>query len=211
MNTSKLVIAGTIGAGVLLVTTMTGCSKDSKSTTSSTSSAASSAATSTSSAAASTTSSAAAQPSDYSGLLIKATDISAPEQFTISPPTQNPGGQPGITAAFSNPGSTHVISDKILILPDPAAAAAALDAAKGTLSNSVTGGTPTPTDVGTGGVSVAGNSPDGSKSVTVVLFTVGKAFTNLEFDGPAGAAAPPDFVADVSQKQAAAIKSGLPG
>jgi hypothetical protein len=47
--------------------------------------------------------------------------------------------------------------------------------------------------------------------VTVVLFTQGRAFTTLEFGGPADAAVPPDFVTDVGQKQVAAIKNGLPG
>ncbi len=71
-------------------------------------------------------------------------------------------------------------------------------------------GTPGPSDIGTGGTTVSGNSPDGSKSVTVLLFTQGRAFTTLEFDGPANAAVPPDFVTDVGQKQLTAIQNGLP-
>jgi hypothetical protein len=47
--------------------------------------------------------------------------------------------------------------------------------------------------------------------VTVLLFTEGRAFVELEFDGPAPAPAPPDFVTDVGQKQDAAIKKGLTG
>jgi hypothetical protein len=42
-----------------------------------------------------------------------------------------------------------------------------------------------------------------------LLFTEGKAFVTLEFDGPNYALAPPDFVTDVGRKQDAAIKKGL--
>jgi len=199
-------IAGAIGASALAVLAAAGCSSDSKSKESSTS-----ASSSAGSSASSTSSSAAAQATDYSALLIKGTDLVAPEVFSASAPTQNPNGQPGVATAFSNPDGSHVVGDTILILADPAAAASALEAAKGALGNNVTGGTPAPMNVGTGGTSVSGNSPDGTKSVTVVLFTEGKAFVTLEFDGPAGADAPPDFVTDVSQKQAAAIKDGLKG
>lgn len=195
-------VAGAIGAGALVVLTAVGCSSDSKSKESSTSAASS---------ASSTSSSAAAQPADYTALLIKATDLVAPEVFSASAPIPNPNGNPGVAASFSNPDGTHVVGDTILILSDPAAASKALDAAKGTLGSNVTGGTPAPIAVGTGGTSVTGTSPDGTKSVTVVLFTEGKAFVTLEFDGPAGADAPPDFVTDVSQKQATAVKTGLKG
>jgi len=123
---------------------------------------------------------------------------------------QNPNGQAGVATTFSNPDGSHVIGDTILILPDPSAAASALDSAKAALGGSVSG-TPGPADVGTGGTTVSGNSPDGSKSVTMVLFTEGRAFTTLEFDGPPDAAVPPDFVTDVGQKQVTAIKNGLPG
>jgi hypothetical protein len=100
---------------------------------------------------------------------------------------------------------------RLLILPDAAAAAAALDGAKAALGNAVTGGTPQSASVGSGGTMTSGTSPDGSKGVTVLLFTQGKAFTTLEFDGPPNELAPPDFVIDVGQKQDTAIKNGLPG
>ena len=106
-------------------------------------------------------------------MLIKATDLVAPEVFSASAPIPNPNGNPGVAASFSNPDGTHVVGDTILILSDPAAASKALDAAKGTLGSNVTGGTPAPIAVGTGGTSVTGTSPDGTKSVTVVLFTEG--------------------------------------
>jgi len=47
--------------------------------------------------------------------------------------------------------------------------------------------------------------------VTLLLFTEGKAFVELEIRRAARRARAPDFVTDVGQKQDEAIKSGLPG
>ena len=46
--------------------------------------------------------------------------------------------------------------------------------------------------MGTGGTMVSGTAPEGSKAVTVLLFTEGKAFVNLEFDGPPNGPVPPN-------------------
>ncbi|MGH3971353.1 MAG: hypothetical protein ACRDTV_25460, partial [Mycobacterium sp.] len=157
----------------------------------------------------STPTSAQAQPTNYARLLIRAEDINAPDTFTATPPTQNPAGKEGVSTTFKDDDGSHVIIDTILILPDPAAATAALDAAKDTLPGSITG-KPGPADVGTGGTTVSADSPDGSKGITMLRFTQGRAFVTLEFDGPAGMSAPQDFVTGVGQKQDAAIKTGLP-
>ena len=154
--------------------------------------------------------SALAQPADYSGLLIQASEINAPESFTATPPINNPDGQPGVTTTFSNRDRSHVIFDSIQILPDPAAAVRALESAKAAPDGYVHG-VPEPIAVGTGGTTISGPSPDGSKGVTVLLFTEGRAFAELEFDGPPDALVPPDLVTDVGQKQDAAIKKGLSG
>ena len=155
----------------------------------------------------STSASAPAPPADYTRLLIQASDINAPEAFTASPPVQNPNGQPGVASTFSNPDRSHVIYVTIAVL---AAATNALNARKGGLDG-VVHGNPEPINVGTGGTTISGSSPDGSKGVTVLLFTEGKAFAELEFDGPPDSLVPPDFVTDVGQKQDAAIKKGLAG
>ncbi|WP_343603284.1 hypothetical protein [Mycobacterium sp.] len=149
------------------------------------------------------------QPSTYTGLLIRAQDIDAPVTFTASPPIQDPNGQQGAATTFSDEDGSHVIRDTILILPDPAAAANALDAAKDSPPGSVTAA-PVPVQVGAGGTMTSGDLPDGSKGFTVLLFTQGRAFATLEFDGPKGVPAPKDFVVDVGRKQDAAIKDGLP-
>jgi hypothetical protein len=151
-----------------------------------------------------------AQTSDYTRLLIPASDINAPETFTATPPINNPDGQPGASTTFSNHDRTHVITDSIQVLPDPAAASSALESAKATPGGYVHG-VPEPIAIGTGGATISGPSPDGAKGVTVLLFTEGKAFVELEFDGPPDALVPPDFVTGVGQKQDAAIKNGLAG
>ena len=203
-NRSILVIAGVAASSVLLG--VAGCSSNSSSTASSSS--ATSAASSSSKQAATT--SAAAEPSDYSTLLIKATDISVPDDtFTAMPVTPNPGGQPGVSGAFSNGAGTRVIGDTILILPDATAAATALDGAKSALGTNVTGA-PAPASVGSNAVIAAGASPDNSKAVTVLLFTEGKAFTTIEFDSAPDDPVPPEVVTDIGQKQDDAIKQGLP-
>lgn len=155
--------------------------------------------------------SAPAQPSEYTGLLIQATDIDAPETFTASPPTSNPNGQPGVATTFSTQDGIHVIHDTIQVLADPAAATNALNAAKGAQGNAVKAPATQPANIGAGGTLLLGNSPDRSKGVTILLFTEGKAFVTLQFDGPLDSLAPPDFVNDVGQKQDAAVKKGLGG
>jgi hypothetical protein len=151
-----------------------------------------------------------AQLNDYTALLIKASDINAPETFTASPPIKNPNGQLGVATTFSDQDRTHAIIDTIQVLPDPSAAANALKAAEAARSESLHG-KHVPINVGTGGTTISGSSPDRSKGVTVLLFTEGKALATLEFDGPSYALAPPEFVTDVGQKQDTAIKKGLAG
>lgn len=123
----------------------------------------------------------------------------------------NPAGADGVATVFSNGGDTREIGDTILVLPDAAGAATALQGAKAALGSSVVGGTPASASIGTDSVIVAGKSPDGAKEVTVLLFTQGPAFTTLEFDSAAGDPVPQEFVLDVAGKQAKKIADGLGG
>ncbi len=205
MRTSVIAIAA-----VALATTLAGVSAASCSSNSKSSTATSKSATSTASTQSPASTSAPAQPTDYTRLLIQATDLNAPETFTASPPVKNPNGQAGVATTFSNEDRSHVITDTIQILSDPAAATSALNARK-TRLDGVVHGSPEPINVGTGGTTISGPSPDRSKGVTVLLFTEGRAFAELEFDGPADSLVPPDFVNDTGQKQDTAIKKGLTG
>jgi hypothetical protein len=205
MKFPMIAVAGLAATTMVVGVSVVGCGSNKSSTTSSSGSATSSA-----SSAASSSSSAAA--ADYTALLIKDSDITLPgDTFTAQPPTQNPNGQPGVATVFSNQNDTRKIGDDILILPDPDQAVSELDQEKAALGNIVTGGTPAPAPVGTAGTMISGTSPDGSKAVTVLLFTEGKAFTNLEFDSAPNDPVPPQFVTDVGQNQDTAIKNGLHG
>jgi hypothetical protein len=208
MKFPTIVTIGVAATAVVLAASTSACSsnKSTSSTTASSTSAAESTATNTSAA---PSSSAAA---DYSALLIKASDITAPgDTFTAQPPTLNPNGKDGVATVFANQGDTREIGDTILVLPDASAAKSALDGAVGGLASAVTGGTPQSAQIGSSGTVVSGMSPDETKSVTLLLFTEGKAFVTLEFDGAPNDPVPPEGVTDVGQKQDAAIKNGLPG
>jgi hypothetical protein len=195
MRISHTVMAGVIAVSTLTGVSLAGCSSHSKTSTP------------TSGSATTTTH---AQLSDYTKLLIKASDINAPEPFTAGPAVNNPNGQHGATTTFSDQDHSHSIVDTIQVLPDPAAAANALDSAKAVQHESLQA-KPMSVDVGVDGTTISGSSPDRSKGVTVLLFTEGKAFVTLEFDGPSYALAPPEFITDVGDKQDAAIKKGLGG
>ncbi|MFZ1179759.1 MAG: hypothetical protein WAO15_26605 [Mycobacterium sp.] len=206
MRISQTVVAG-VAAATALTVAVAGCGSNPTSSTSKSGSATST----TSSRSSAATSSAPAQSSDYARLLIQASDIDAPIPFTASPPTNNPNGQPGVATTFKDEDGSHVIKDTIQVFADPAAATNALNTAKGQQGDAIKDPTTQPANVGTGGTTLLGNSPDRSKGVTILLFTEGKAFVTLEFDGPPDTLAPQDFVNDIAQKQDAAIKKGLGG
>jgi hypothetical protein len=207
MRIPRMLVAG-VAAAIALSVSVAGCGGNRTSApTSTTKSGSATAATSSSGPAAS----APAQPGDYTGLLIQATDINAPVQFNGSPPVNNPNGQPGVATTFSTQDSSHAIKDTIQVLADPAAATNALNAAKEGQRNAIKDPQTGSANVGTGATTLSGNAPDKSKGVFILLFTEGKAFVTLEFDGPTDSLPPQDFVNDVAQKQDAAIKKGLGG
>src|SRR5271166_6763313 len=193
MRISHTMIAGVIAASMLAGVTLVGCSSHSTSSTPTSGS---------------VTTTTHAQLSDYTTLLIKASDINAPEPFTAGPAVKNPNGQQGATTTFSDQDHSHAIIDTIQVLPDPAAAANELDSAKGIHREALLA-KPLSAEVGVDGATISGTSPDHSKGETVLVFTEGKAFVTLEFDGPTFALAPPEFVLDVGHKQDDAIKKGL--
>ncbi len=203
MSVSRTTIALVAAAAAVTSAAASGCKSSHNSPTASSTSA-TAAMTSHSSSA----SSAQPQSADYSRLLIHLSDIQTPMPFTAGPVIPNPNGQAGVETTFANDDKSRQIHDTILVFSDPSAAAGALNAAKAKLGDSVQG-TPAPAAVGTGGTTVSGNSPDGSKGVMTLLFTEGKAFTTLNFVGPTDMLPPPDFVTDIGQKQDAAIKNGL--
>lgn len=152
----------------------------------------------------------AAQPLDYTRLLLEGRDISTPtDTYTAQPATANPDTKAGAEVLLVNQDQTKAVNILIAELPDPAAAPSALQEAQANLPKSVTGGQPQPSPVGTGGTVVSGTSPDGTKSVTVLLFTEGTALARIEFDGVPGEPTARDVVTNVGQKQDIALRVGL--
>ena len=89
---------------------------------------------------------------DYRRLLIEPGDINTgTDTFAIRSSTTNPGGADGVSALFVNQADTRAIGDTILILPDSAAATTTLNTTVSSIGTVVTGGSPQPSPVGTGG------------------------------------------------------------
>jgi hypothetical protein len=188
-------------AAVVIATTLTGCGHTNKS------SAPSSTAASTSSSVVGSPSP--GQPTDYGLLLIKPGDIGG-DLTSPQPPVRNPNNAPGVAQLFANADNSRRIGDTILIVADPATAAAGLDNTKANYAGKVNG-TWQPVDVGSNGAMISGTSPDNSQAVTVLLFTEGKALVNLEFQSAPNDPIDPAVATDIGRKQDAAIRSGLPG
>ena len=199
MEIARVTVVGWAVATLVVGAVGTGCSTGTK-TASPSSSAASSPGSST---AASST-----QPSDYSSLLIKASDIGG-DLSTPQPPVLNPNGAAGVAQLFANPDNSRRIGDTILIVADPAAAAAGLDNTKTNYGGKVSGNWQ-PVDVGSNGALISGTSPDNSQAITVLLFTEGKALVSLEFDSAPNDPIDADIAKDIGRKQDAAVKKGLP-
>lgn len=151
------------------------------------------------------------QPADYSGLLLQPADLSDhQDNFALRSSSANQKGLPGASALFVNADDTRAISDTIVIYPDAATAAATLRQAVHTADTVVTGGTPQPSPIGTGGTVIQGTSPDGSKAVTLLLFTHGNALARLEFGSATGDTTTGKFVTDVGKMQQIALRIGMP-
>jgi hypothetical protein len=208
MKMAQASTVGLIGVALLIGTAAVGCGSDDKGSSSSSSSSSSAAA--TTSAAASETASAAPSPSaqgaDYSKLLLKAADIDP--SFTASEPTVNPNGVPGIGQTMTNPQNQTILF-AIFVDESPADAVKSLDGFKETLSKEVDGA-PQPADVGDGGVIATGKSPDGSKAITEVYFTQGKALVNVEFSSAPNDPVLPETALAVAKMQDTQVKNNLP-
>jgi hypothetical protein len=209
MRRSQPVVAG-VATATMLALSVTGCGGNQKPSPT-TSGSANSSSSKSGAAPTSSPSGPPAQPNEYTGWLIQATDIDAPVPFTGTPPTSDPNGQPGAATTFNTQDNSHVIKDTIQVLADPGAATNALNAAKSTQGGAIKHPATDSVKVGTDGTVISGNSPDNQKGIAVLLFTEGKAFVTLEFDGPPDTLPPQDFVSDVGQKQDAAVKKGLGG
>ena len=209
--TKVLVVAAGVLASILVL--VTGCGSNKSPSPSASASASTPASTSPagSSSAPSPSSGGAAQPSDYSGLLIKPSDIVVSgDAFTLTQtlPVATPAGAEGV---FTNQSGSRKIDDTLYVYPDAGAAGQALDLNAKMIADPDLGvkGTQTPADVGVGGTMAVGTSGDGSKAKAMVMFTEGRVLVVLEFNSAPSDPVPPEFVLYVARKQAGAITSGL--
>lgn len=149
-----------------------------------------------------------AEPKDYSALLIKPSDIGG-DYTAPQPPVLNPNNAAGVAQLFVNADNSRRLGDTILIVSDPASAAAGVDNSKTNYTSKVSGPWQ-PVDVGSNGTMASGKSPDNSQAITVLFFAEGKALVSLEFDTGPDDPTDPAVATDLARKQDAAIKSGLP-
>lgn len=158
----------------------------------------------------SSTTSAQPAPTDYRPLLVTAADVSDDEDtFTERSRDSDPNGQTGASAFFVNAGDNRAIAVTVLIYPDAATASATLTQVAGTLGDQVRGGTAAPAPVGADGTAISGTSPDGSKAVTMLLFTQGRALVRLEFQSAPGDATTSEYVNSIGKMQQIALRVGL--
>lgn len=148
------------------------------------------------------------EAADYRDLLLTAGDLTdADDTFVERSREAAPDGHPGASAFFVNEADTRAISNTVLIYPDAAAAAAALQQAVNTRK---VAGEPQPLGVGQGGVVIRGSRPGEDKAVTLLLFTEGPALVRLEFQSADGDVTTDRFVTSIGKMQQIALRVGLP-
>ena len=212
MKMTQTKAVGLIGVALLVGTATVGCGSDDKGSSASSSSSSSSSAAATTSAAASesTSASATAAPAgaDYSKLLLKPTDIDP--SFTAAEPMVDPNGLKGVVQKMTNPQNQTIVF-AIILNDDAAAALKALESSKAELPKELDGA-PQPADVGDrgNGIIATGKSPDGTKAVTEVYFTQGKAMVNVEFTSAPNDPVLPETALAVAKMQDTQVKNNLP-
>lgn len=153
----------------------------------------------------------AAPEADYSHLLLQAADLTDHEDtFAPRSASANPGGAPGASALFVNSDDTRAISDTVALYPDNATASATLREAVSKAGTVVSGGAAEPSPVGTDGTVIRGTSPDGTKAVTLLLFTEGRALARLEFQSATFDPTTDQFVTNIGKMQQIALRIGQP-
>jgi hypothetical protein len=140
---------------------------------------------------------------DYTALLIHPNEVTDSTAYNAAPPILNPDGQPGVQVVYTHRDGTRTITDTVLVLSDPDAATAAMNASQA--QSGIVNPRSEPAPVGTGGTVVSGTSADG-QSVSLLLFTEGDTATTVEFEGAANDPVPSDLAIQFGQRQDTAIK-----
>ncbi len=144
----------------------------------------------------------------YADLVVDPNTVTDSTAYAVlSPPIANPDGLNGVSTVYTHRDSTRTITDTILVLPDADSATGALQSQ---LNGAVLGGSPKPAAVGTGGTMIAGKSPDGTRSLTVLGFTQGNTAVTIEFEGALKDPVPADLALEIGQAQDTLIKDRAP-
>jgi hypothetical protein len=153
----------------------------------------------------------AAPPADYTDLLIAPDALGLPgEPYSAQVPTQNPQGVPGVSTVMVNRSDTRSVGDTIYLLPDPDAATTSLKGATQSLDTVIATPAAQPAPVGDTGTIATGDSLDGTKAMTVVMFTRGRAFVTMVFGAAPGQAITSQLATQAAQGQDAIVKDKAP-
>jgi hypothetical protein len=194
MPTSSRALIG-VGAAVLTVS-LAACSSSS-SGGSTTGAGSGSSTTPTPSASSSTT--------DYTSLLIGASDITSVPGVTEGTPAAPPQGS-GATVAFTAAGG-RTLGDTVLVLPDAAAAQTAASQSVTAAKQEINGAQVSSAPIGDGGTAIRGTSSAGA--VAILVFSEGKAFVVLQFVSKASDPVPTSVIKQVATAQDSKIKANL--
>jgi hypothetical protein len=202
-------------AGLALTLVVAGCGKDESSspTASSAASASATASVAASSQASASSASPAAAP-NYATLMMPAASIplSPAGPFTGDGPKVDPSPPPDVSETFTTADKTAAIVSQVIIGKNAADAATALDIAKQKMGDTVSGAQAPMPSVSPDATVVAGTSPDGSKAVTMLVFTEQNTTVQLIFLSAPGDPnpVPTEYVETVATLQSDTIKHALP-
>jgi hypothetical protein len=202
--------------GVALGLVVAGCGKDdeaSSKSSSASSSAATSAASSASSSAAATSTSGAAAPAagDLSVLLTKPEGIppTPAGPWVGEPPKADPSSPPSVSQFYKSGENT--ITTTVYLLPDADAAAKAINDALTApgITSQIKGTQAAAPNVTKNAQVINGTSADGSASMSILMFSEGKALAQLIFIGKLGDPVSADYLDTVGVIQLDAIQQNL--
>lgn len=149
-----------------------------------------------------------ADAADYDGLPVDPNVITDSVAYHSDAPVIDPDGTPGIEIVYTHRDGTRAISDRVLVLPDPQEAIAALDVRRGDALADIPGATSRPMAIGQNGTLITGRATNG-QSESVLLFTQGPAVAAVKFSGAASDPVPLDLVTDYGKQQDANIRAAL--
>jgi hypothetical protein len=144
---------------------------------------------------------------DYTPLLLKSGEVD--DAYIAPAPTRNPAGVTGAEVLMIKRDQAGALGITVVVEADAATARDGLAQAQAGLSTVVPTTPSQAVPVGTGAAVIRGHSPDGLKTVAALVFSQDRAIVRIDFYTRPGVTTPMDFVIEVGQKQAIAVRVGL--